>query len=69
MTKRIITDEEITKVILYINSYQTLKAKGILQNLEEQKKDTLREDLRRLVRNNGRSNMISKSEIEELLRE
>jgi len=63
---KIITNEQIQEILDSLSNRQTLNIKKILSELKE---DTIRDDLGRIVRDNGRSNMISKSEIEGLLNE
>lgn len=65
-----ITEEQISEVITLINSRHVIEAKKILTNLEDVKENTkLRDKLKKIVREAGRSNMISKDKIINLLEE
>ena len=67
--KKIITDKEIEKIVTMSFRNSTLQIKKLLSELPELKEDTLREDIRRLLRDKGRSNMINTSEIRNVLNE
>lgn len=64
MNKIISTEqiEELKTLFRNRNSYQSIKT--ILDNLEENK---VIDDLKRLIRNNGKSNMINKDKIQEII--
>jgi len=65
--KKIITDNDIEKIVKFSFRNNTMQIKKLLTELPELKEDTLREDIRRLIRDNGRNNMISVNEIENIL--
>lgn len=65
--KRIINDADIEKITRLSFRNNTMGIKRLLIELPELKEDTLREDIRKLIRDNGRSNIISISEIENIL--
>jgi len=62
-----ISNEEIQEIISCINNRQTIQVKKKLSELEESKEDEIINELKRLLRNLGKSNMIMKSEIENLI--
>lgn len=67
--KKIITDEDIEKITKLSFRNSTMQIRKLLTELPELQEDTLREDIRRLIRNNGRSTMISVSDLENILNE
>ncbi len=67
--KRIITDEDIEEITKLSFRNNTMRIKRLLTELPELKEDTLREKVRALLMNSGRSNMISVSELENILNE
>lgn len=65
--KRIITTEDIEKITRLSFRNNTMRIKQLLTELPELKEDTLREDIRRLIRDDSKSNIISVSELENIL--
>lgn len=63
---KIITDQEISEILNLINERRIIQVRKVLKNLTN---DPLRDKLRTLIRNLGKSNMINKEEIEVLLKE
>jgi len=62
--------KQITEIIQLINSRHVIEAKKILTNLEDVKENTkLKDKLQKVVREAGRSNIISKDDIINLLQE
>ncbi|MFX1312066.1 MAG: hypothetical protein ACFFHD_05595 [Promethearchaeota archaeon] len=61
-----ISEEQIKEIIYEINNHKTIGIKKQLNELEDCKEQEILDDLKRLIRNNGRSNMISKSDLEEI---
>lgn len=62
-----ISNEGIQEIISLINNRQTIQAKKKLTELEDSEGNKILDDLKRVVRNLGKSNMIMKSEIEEII--
>ena len=62
--KKIITDEQIGKILNLINQRKILEAKDILNELEE---DKLEDALKKLIRNSGRSSHIPISNLKQIL--
>lgn len=65
---KIITQSEIEKIIFLLNERSNLKVKQILKDLPDEDSE-LKNKLKTLIRNLGKSNMINKTEIEELINE
>lgn len=64
--KFIITKEQVDGVWDLLSQHKTIQARGILNNLEKYKEDTLRNELRRFIQNKGKSDIL-KSELWDLL--
>ena len=62
-----ITEEQIENIKNLINERKILDVKKILGSLEDSKEEEILEELKRITRDKGRTNMISKSEIEQIL--
>jgi len=63
-----IEEKQVAEIIQLINKRHTIEAKEILSNLEDVKQDNkLKDELQKIIRNTGRSNMISKDKIVNLL--
>ena len=62
---KIITDEEINLIRNHLNNRRFREIKILLNHLQE---DELRNKLKSLIGNLGKSNMINKEEIEVLLK-
>jgi Uri superfamily endonuclease len=65
--KYILTEEKKKMIIDFLRNRFYSKAIIVLNNLEELKEDELLNDLKTIVRNSGRSNMISISELQNLV--
>jgi hypothetical protein len=63
---KIITDEQIEEIKLRLKIRGYIKIIEIINNLKE---DKLRDELKRIIRNSGRTNMINKEELEILINE
>jgi len=67
-----IEEKDIEDILMYLNSRQSLEAKKILNNLEDcecEKLGKFKGEIERLVRNCGRSSVISLSEIKKIIEE
>ncbi len=64
--KFIITKEQVDKIWDLLNNHRTLKAKGVLKDLEEFQEDLLRDEIRKYLMNQGKSD-ISKKDIWDIL--
>lgn len=64
-------NEKITKIKELLNTRQTIEAKKMLDELGVELKNLQKyfDDIKSLVRNLGKSNMLSKSEIEGVIME
>ena len=62
-----ITEEQIENIKNLINERKILDVKKILGSLEDSKEEEILEELKRISRDKGRTNMIPKSEIEQIL--
>ena len=65
--KKIITDEDIEKIIKFSFRNNTMQIKQLLNELPELKEDTLREDIEELIQRIHKNNMISICEIKKIL--
>lgn len=65
--KHIITKEQIEKINILLFRNGAHQTRKILSELPELKKDTLREDIQRLIRNNGRSTLIGIDKLKEVI--
>ena len=63
---KLINDEEIIQILKYLNERKFREIKMLLNLLKE---DELRNKLKSLIGNLGKSNMLNKDEIEVLLKE
>ena len=65
--KKIITDEDIEKIIKFSFRNNTMQIKQLLNELPELKEDTLRKDIEELAQKIHENNMISICEIKKIL--
>ena len=65
--KKIITDEDIEKIIKFSFRNNTMQIRQLLNELPELKEDTLREDIEELIQRIHKNNMISICEIKKIL--
>jgi len=62
-----ITEKQISDVIRLMNERHVIEAKKILSNLEDVKNPELKDKLQKVVREAGRSSVVSKDDIINLL--
>ena len=66
MVEKIITNEQIDEIGTLLSRRKTIEVRKILKELPE---NEFKIKIERLVRNSGRTNMISLSEIKQIIKE